>query len=169
MAGLKHIDRYILKNFFRTFTSTFFASLFVLLMQFIFRHIDDFIGKGVGFGVLAEFFWHASLSLVPLSLPLSILIGSLMTFGNLGERFELLAMKAAGISLFRIMRPLIIVMVFIAIGSFYFSDHVLPYTQVRMWTLIFSIREKPLELEIPEGLTVYKVKNLREAIEISLL
>ncbi len=151
MAGIKHIDRYILKNFFRTFTSTFFASLFVLLMQFIFRHIDDFIGKGVGFGVLAEFFWHASLSLVPLSLPLSILIGSLMTFGNLGERFELLAMKAAGISLFRIMRPLIIVMVFIAIGSFYFSDHVLPYTQVRMWTLIFSIREKPLELEIPEG------------------
>ena len=151
MAGIKHIDRYILKNFFRTFTSTFFASLFVLLMQFIFRHIDDFIGKGVGFCVLAEFFWHASLSLVPLSLPLSILIGSLMTFGNLGERFELLAMKAAGISLFRIMRPLIIVMVFIAIGSFYFSDHVLPYTQVRMWTLIFSIREKPLELEIPEG------------------
>ncbi len=151
MAGIKHIDRYILKNFFRTFTSTFFASLFVLLMQFMFRHIDDFIGKGVGLGILAEFFLHAALSLVPLSLPLSILIGSLMTFGNLGERLELLAMKAAGISLFRIMRSLIIVMVFIAIGSFYFSDHVLPYTQVRMWTLIFSIREKPLELEIPEG------------------
>lgn len=150
MAGIKHIDRYILKNFFRSFTSTFFSSLFVLLMQFMFRYIDDFVGKGVGFGVLAEFFFHASLSLVPLSLPLSILIGSLMTFGNLGERFELLAMKAAGISLFRIMRSLIIVMIFTAIGSFYFSDHVLPYAQVRMWTLVFSIREKPLELEIPE-------------------
>lgn len=148
---LKHIDRYILTNFFKTFTATFFASLFVLLMQFMFRYIDDFVGKGVGIGVLAEFFFHACLSLVPLSLPLSILIGSLMTFGNLGERFELLAMKAAGISLFRIMRPLMIVMVFIAIGSFYFSDYVLPHTQVRMWTLIFSIREKPLELEIPEG------------------
>ena len=151
MSGIKHVDRYILKNFFRTFTSTFFASLFVLLMQFMFRYIDDFVGKGVGFGVLAEFFFHASMSLVPLSLPLSILIGSLMTFGNLGERFELLAMKAAGISLFRIMRPLMVVMVFIAIGSFYFSDNVLPRTQVRMWTLMFSIREKPLELEIPEG------------------
>lgn len=151
MAGIKQIDRYILTNFAKTFTSTFFVSLFVLLMQFVFKHIDDFVGKGVGFGVLAEFMFHASMSLVPLSLPLSILIGSLMTFGNLGERYELMAMKAAGISLFRIMRPLIVVMTFIAIGSFYFSDHVLPHTQVRMWTLIFSIREKPLELEIPEG------------------
>ncbi len=151
MAGIKHLDRYILKNFFRTFSTTFFASIFVLLMQFVFRYIDDFVGKGVGYGIMAEFFFHAAMSLVPLSLPLSILIGSLMTFGNLSERLELMAMKAAGVSLFRIMRPLIMAIIVLAIGSFYFSDYVLPNAQVRMWTLVFSIREKPLELEIPKG------------------
>jgi lipopolysaccharide export system permease protein len=117
----------------------------------VFRYIDDFVGKGVGFGIMAEFFFHAAMSLVPLSLPLSILIGSLMTFGNLSERLELMAMKAAGVSLFRIMRPLIVAISILAIASFYFSDHVLPNAQVRMWTLVFSIREKPLELEIPKG------------------
>ena len=121
MAGIKHLDRYILKNFFRTFSTTFFASIFVLLMQFVFRYIDDFVGKGVGYGIMAEFFFHAAMSLVPLSLPLSILIGSLMTFGNLSERLELMAMKAAGVSLFRIMRPLIMAIIVLAIGSFYFS------------------------------------------------
>lgn len=148
---LKHIDRYILKNFLKTFIVTFVASIFVLVMQFMFRHVDDLVGKGVGFLVLGEFFINACLTLVPLSLPLSILIGSLMTFGNLGERLELLAMKAAGISLFRIMRSLIVLMLLISIGSFYFSDNVLPPTQVRMWTLLFSIREKSPELDIPEG------------------
>lgn len=148
---LKHIDRYILKNFFKTFSITFFGSIFVLVMQFLFRYIDDFVGKGVGMLVLGEFFMYACLTLVPLSLPLSILIGSLMTFGNLGEKLELLAMKAAGISLFRIMQPLIICMSIISIASFYFSDYVLPPSQVRMWTLIFSIREKSPELDIPEG------------------
>lgn len=148
---LKHIDRYILKNFFKTFIITFVGSIFVLVMQFMFRYVDDLVGKGVGFMVLGEFFLNACLSLVPLSLPLSILIGSLMTFGNLGERLELLAMKAAGISLFRIMRSLIVVMFFVSIGSYYFSDYILPPTQVRMWTLLFSIREKSPELEIPEG------------------
>lgn len=148
---LKHLDRYILRNFFRTFFITFTASIFVLLMQFVFRYIDDFVGKGVGIGIMAEFFFHAAMSLVPLSLPLSILIGSLMTFGNLSERLELMAMKAAGVSLFRIMRPLIVAISILAIASFYFSDHVLPNAQVRMWTLVFSIREKPLELEIPKG------------------
>ena len=148
---LKHIDRYILKSFFKTFTITFVGSIFVLVMQFMFRYVDDLVGKGVGFAVLAEFFANACLTLVPLSLPLSILIGSLMTFGNLGERLELLAMKAAGISLFRIMRSLTIVMILVSIGSFYFSDYILPPTQVRMWTLLFSIREKSPELDIPEG------------------
>ncbi len=151
MAGIKHIDRYILKNFFKTFAITFIASIFILVLQFLFHNINDLVGKGVGIGVLGEFFFYACLGLVPLSLPLSILMGSLMTFGNLGERLELLAMKAAGISLFRIMRSLTITIIFISIGSFYFSDYVLPYSQVRMWTLMFSLREKSPELDIPEG------------------
>ncbi len=147
----KTLHRYILRNFLRTFSTTFFVSLFVLLMQFMFRYADDFIGKGVGFVTMAQFFGYSALSLIPLSLPLSILLGSLMTFGNFGERLELLSMKAAGISLFRIMSSLIIFIGLLSIGSFYFADNILPKTQVDMWTLIFSIREKSPELQIPEG------------------
>ena len=151
MLLIKHIDRYILRNFLKTFAVTFFGSIFVLLIQFMFFHISDLVGKGVGVDVLIKLFFYTSLTLVPLSLPLSILLGSLMTFGNLGERFELTAMKAAGISLFRIMSSLIILIMLVAVASFYFADNVLPKTQVKMWTLLFSIREKSPELEIPEG------------------
>ncbi len=148
---IKHIHRYILKNFLRTFSITFFAAVFILVMQFMFRYVDDMVGKGVAISVLGEFFFYAALSVVPLALPLSILLGSLMTFGNLGERLELLAMKAAGISLFKIMRSLIVLIGLVSIGSFYFADNILPRTQVRMWTLLFSIREASPELEIPQG------------------
>ena len=120
-------------------------------MQFMFRYVDDLVGKGVEIGVLGEFFLYAALSVVPLALPLSILLGSLMTFGNLGERLELLAMKAAGISLFKIMKSLIILIALVSIGSFYFANNILPKTQVRMWTLLFSFREASPELEIPQG------------------
>jgi lipopolysaccharide export system permease protein len=120
-------------------------------MQFMFRYVDDFVGKGFGALVLLEFLFYAALSVVPLALPLSILLGSLMTFGNLGERLELLAMKAAGISLFKIMKSLIILIAFVSLGSFYFANHILPATQVKMWGLLFSIQEASPELEIPQG------------------
>ena len=148
---LKHIHRYILRNFLRTFSITFLASVFILLMQFMFRYVDDFVGKGMGALVLFEFLFYAALSVVPLALPLSILLGSLMTFGNLGERLELLAMKAAGISLFRIMKSLIVLIAFVSIGSFYFANHILPVTQVKMWGLLFSFREATPEVDIPQG------------------
>ncbi|MBO4371234.1 MAG: LptF/LptG family permease [Paludibacteraceae bacterium] len=151
MAGLKHIDRYTLSKFLKTFFATFFGAVFIFLMQFSIRYVDDLVGKGVGIGVLGEFFFYAALSLVPMALPLSLLIGSLMTFSNLGEKLELLAMKAAGISLFRVMAPLIIVVSMISIGSFFFANNVLPKSQVKMWTLLFSIRQKSPELDIPEG------------------
>lgn len=120
-------------------------------MQFMFRYVDDLVGKGVDISVLGEFFLYAALSVVPLALPLSILLGSLMTFGNLGERLELLAMKAAGISLFKIMKSLIILIALVSVGSFYFANNILPVTQVRMWGLLFSIREASPELDIPQG------------------
>ena len=85
---IKHIHRYILKSFLRTFCITFLAAVFILVMQFMFRYVDDFVGKGMGILVLLEFLFYAALSVVPLALPLSILLGSLMTFGNLGERLE---------------------------------------------------------------------------------
>jgi lipopolysaccharide export system permease protein len=121
-----------------------------MMMQFLWKYIDDLVGKGLGMGVVAELFWYAALSMVPRALPLAILLASLMTFGNLGESFELTAMKAAGISLIRIMRPLIILMVLIAIGAFFFQNDVLPVTQTKMYTLIFSIKQKSPEMEIPE-------------------
>lgn len=133
------------------FLLTFFICIFILLMQFVWMHVTDLVGKGVEIKVLAEFFIYAVASVVPLALPLAILLASLISFGNLGEKFELTAMKAAGISLFRIMRPLTIAIAMIAVGAFYFSNYVLPISQVKLWTLIFSLRQKSPELDIPEG------------------
>lgn len=120
-------------------------------MQFLWKHVVDLVGKGIGISVLVEFFIYAIATLVPMSLPLAILLASLMSFGNLGENFELTAMKAAGISLFRIMRPLIIAITFVGIGAFFFSNNILPKAQSKLWTLIFSLRQKSPELEIPPG------------------
>ncbi len=130
---------------------TFMICLFILLMQFLWKHFEDLVGKGIGVNVLAEFFVYAIFSLVPLSLPLAILLASLMTFGNLGENFELTAMKASGISLFRIIRPLIIFIALVSVGAFYFSNTVLPVSQKKLWTLILSLKQKSPELEIPTG------------------
>ena len=120
-------------------------------MQFVWMHVKDLVGKGVEVKILAEFFVYACVTVVPLALPLAILLASLMTFGNLGEKFELTTMKAAGISLFRIMQPLIITLCFVSVGAFFFSNYVLPRSQVKLWTLIFSLRQKSPELEIPQG------------------
>ena len=109
------------------------------------------VGKGLEMSVLAELFFYAAVTMVPMALPLAILLASLMTFGNLGERLELLAIKAAGISLLQIMRPLVIFLIFVAIGAFFFQNNVLPKSQVKMWTLLYSMRQKSPELDIPEG------------------
>ena len=114
-------------------------------------HVKDLVGKGVEMKVLAEFFIYATASVVPLALPLAILLASLMTFGNLGEKFELTAMKAAGVSLFRIMRGLTIAIGVICVGAFLFSNYVLPKAQVKLWALVFSLKQKSPELEIPQG------------------
>lgn len=120
-------------------------------MQFLWKHITDIVGKGLDFSVILEFFWYSALTVIPLALPLAILLASLMTFGNLGEKMELTAMKAAGISLFRIMRPLIVLMVFVCVGAFFFSNKVLPYSQKQLWSLIYALRDTSPELEIPQG------------------
>lgn len=149
--GMKKLDVYILKSFLGLFIFTFVICMFILLMQFLWMHINDLVGKGVEISVLAEFFLYACISVVPLSLPLAILLASLMTFGNLGEYFELTAMKAAGIPLFRIMRPLAIAISFVCVGAFFFSNYVLPVGQTKLWTLIFSLRQKSPEFDIPVG------------------
>lgn len=151
MFHLRKIDSYIFKRFFTLFLMTFLICIFILLMQFLWKHVAELVGKGIGWSVLGEFFVYAILSLVPMALPLAILLASLMTFGNLGENFELTAMKAAGISLFRIMRPLIILIAAVCVGAFYFSNYVLPVSQTKLWTLIFSLRQKSPEFDIPVG------------------
>ncbi len=151
MPLIKKIDLYLIRNFLGLFLMTFMICIFILLMQFVWMHVKDLVGKGVEIQVLAEFFIYAVASVVPLALPLAILLASLISFGNLGEKSELTAMKAAGISLFRIMRPLTVCIAFICVGAFYFSNSVLPATQVKLWTLIFSLRQKSPELDIPQG------------------
>ena len=141
----------MLRNFLGLFVLTFFICVFILLMQFLWMHVNDLVGKGVELSVLAEFFIYASVSVVPLALPLAILLASLISFGNLGEKFELTAMKSAGISLFRIMRPLVVAIGLISVGAFFFSNYLLPRSQVKLWTLIFSLRQKSPELDIPVG------------------
>ncbi len=151
MRPIKRLYSYMLQTFLLVFLMTFFICLFIFLMQFIWKYVDDMVGKGLEMSVLLEFLVYVSLSVVPMSLPLSILLASLMTFGNLGERLELLAIKAAGVSLLRIMRPLIVLIVAISVGGFFFQNNVSPYVQVKMWTLLFSMRQKSPELDIPEG------------------
>ena len=151
MRIIKRLHLFILKSFLPLFAMTFFIVLFIVLMQFLWRYIDDLVGKGLAMSVIAELFFYAAVSMVPMALPLAILLASLMTFGNLGEKFELTAMKAAGISLVRVMAPLIILISGIAVGAFFFQNDVLPKAQVKMWTLLFSMRQKSPELEIPEG------------------
>lgn len=151
MKIVKKIDVYLLWNFLGLFLATFFIAIFILLMQFMWIHVDDLVGKGIGLGVLSEFFIYATAAVVPLALPLAILLSSLICFGNLGEKSEMTAMKAAGISLFRIMRPLAIAVMILSVGAFFFSNNVLPKSQMKLWALIFSLRQKSPELEIPVG------------------
>ena len=151
MSLIKKIDSYLLKHFLGLLAMTFMICVFILLMQFVWMHIKDLVGKGVEISVLTEFFVYAVASVVPLALPLAILLASLMAFGNLGEHFELTAMKAAGVSLFRIMRPLAIAIAFVCVGAFFFSNNVLPKSQVKLWALIFSLKQKSPELDIPVG------------------
>ena len=151
MFKIKKIDSYVFKRFFTLFLMTFLICIFILLMQFLWKHVAELVGKGIGWSVLGEFFVYAILSLIPMALPLAILLASLMTFGNLGENFELTAMKAAGISLFRIMRPLILFISLVCVGAFYFSNYVLPISQKKLWTLIYSLKQKSPEFDIPVG------------------
>lgn len=148
---LKRLYRFMLRTFLPLFLMTFFICLFIVLMQFVWRFIDDLVGKGLETHVLAELFFYAALTMVPMALPLSILLASLMTFGNLGESFELTAMKASGVSLLKVMKPLIIFIGFVAVGAFFFQNDVLPVAQTKMYTLLYSVKQKSPELEIPEG------------------
>lgn len=147
----KKLDIFILKSFILLMVGTFFICLFILLMNIVWRFVDDLVGKGFTIDILAKFFYYSSLTLVPSALPLAVLLASLITFGNFGERLELLAMKTTGISLLRIMRPLVILCSILALVSFYFQNVTVPNTSKKLYSLITSMSQKSPELEIPEG------------------
>ena len=151
MLKIKRLYTFMLSRFLPRFLMTFCICLFIVIMQFLWRYIDELVGKGLSIDLIAELFFHAALSLLPLALPLSILLAALMTFGDLGEHVELTALKSSGISLTTIMKPIAILMVFVAIGAFFFMNNALPKSQVKMWTLLFSMRQTSPTLDIPEG------------------
>ena len=151
MLRIKKLDKFIAKQFGLLFIGTFFICQFVLMMQFLWKYVDELIGKGLTMDVLAQFFWYMSLMLVPQALPLAILLSSLIAFGNLGESSELTAIKAAGISLMQAFRSLIVIVALICLGSFYFQNVIGPNANMSFSRLLLSMKQKSPELEIPEG------------------
>ena len=147
----KKLDKLIIKAFIGPFIATFFITLLVLVMQFFWLYIDDFVGKGLGVDVVLKFIWYQSAVLIPLALPLAILLSSLMTFGSLGESFELVAIKSSGISLLRFMRPLFIVSVFVSGIAFLFSNYVIPVAYLKSRTLLSDIVYAKPAFDLKEG------------------
>lgn len=159
MFRIKKLDIFIAKQFGLLFVGTFFICQFVLMMQFLWRYIDDLIGKGLSMEILAQFFWYMGLMLVPQSLPLAILLSALISFGNLGETSELTAIKAAGISLLQSFRSLIVISVFISLASFYFQNNIGPSANMKMAQLLISMRDKSPETQIPVGVFYDGIPN----------
>lgn len=148
---MKKLDKFILKSYIGPFVLTFFIALFILLMQFLWRYLDDLVGKGLGAGIISELLIYACSNLVPMALPLAVLLSSIMTFGNLAEHYELMAIKSAGISLVKIMRSLIVFVIIISGCAFLFSNNVMPYTTLKAKSLLHDIKEQKPEVSINEG------------------
>ncbi|MEI6946921.1 LptF/LptG family permease [Paraflavisolibacter sp. H34] len=153
----KKLDKLIIKAFVGPFSATFFITLLVLVMQFFWLYIDDFVGKGLSTGVILEFIWYQSAALVPLALPLAVLLSSLMTFGNLGETYELVAIKSAGISLLRFMRPLFLVTIGICAMAFTFANYIIPVANLKSRTLLTDIVNANPAFDLKEGIFYDKI------------
>ena len=159
MFRIKKLDIFIAKQFGLLFIGTFFICQFVLMMQFLWRYVDELIGKGLSMEILAQFFWYMGLMLMPQAFPLAILLSSLITFGNLGESSELTAIKAAGISLMQAFRSLIVIVILISGMSFYFQNVVGPDANKSFGQLLLSMKQTNPELEIPEGIFYDGIPN----------
>jgi lipopolysaccharide export system permease protein len=148
---MKRLYSYLIERFIGPFLLTFFVCIFVLLMQFLWKYLDDLVGKGLETSIIIELMSYAALSLVPMALPLSVLMASIITFGNLGERFELLAIKASGVSLLKIMKPLIIFNIVITGLAYFLANDVIPVTNTKFAALLWSVKEQRPEMIIKEG------------------
>ena len=148
---LKKLNTYIIRQYIGTFIFTFFVAIFILLMQFLWTWVDEFIGKGVEFIVMFKLLFYTSVTFVPMALPLAILLSSLMCFGNLGEYYELVAMKASGISTWKVMRPLLYFSLVMSVLGFFFSNNVMPVANLKMQSTLYDVSHKKMALEVPEG------------------
>ncbi len=148
---LKTADKFILKSYLGPMFVSFFIVMFILLMNVLWRYIDELVGKGLPLSVIIELLFYTTSTLIPLGLPLATLFAAIMTLGNLGENYELLALKAAGIPLQRIIRPITIMAVLISIGSFFVMNNFVPYSYQKMGNLLFDIRQMKQEIEFPDG------------------
>lgn len=151
MFMIKKLDKLILRSFFGPFVATFFIAFFVLMMQSLWKYIDDLVGKDLDLITIGKFLWYASASLLTLAMPIAILISSIMTFGNLGESFELVAIKSAGISLLRFMQPLMLVSLLLCGITFMFANYVIPYANLKFKTLYYDITYKKPAIDLKQG------------------
>lgn len=156
---MKKLYVYILNSFTGTFIITFLIVVFVFLMQFLWLYVDDFVGKGLELDIMMKLFFYMSTTFVPMALPLAILLASLMSFGNFGEHYELVAMKASGISLWKVMRPLVYFSVLMSIMAFVFSNSILPVTTLKSKVLLFDVRKQKLAFDIKEGIFYKDLEN----------
>jgi lipopolysaccharide export system permease protein len=162
---MKRLHWYVIKSFLGPFFMTFFIVVFVLLMQFLWRYVGDLVGKGLSLKILGEMLFYATFGLLPYAFPLAMLLASIMTFGSLGENYELVAMKSAGISLYRIMKPLIIIALFVGATAFYFANNVLPHTNLKFTTLMISVKQQRPELVLQEGVFTNEIDGYNIKIE----
>ncbi|MCF0191595.1 MAG: YjgP/YjgQ family permease [Marinilabiliaceae bacterium] len=162
---MKKIELFVLRAYIGPLLMTFFISVFILVMQGLWRYANDIVGKGLEISVMAELLFYVSLQVVPMALPLAILLAALMTFGNLGEHYELTALKASGISLWRIMKPLVTVTLLISVVAFWFNNNVLPVANLKFYTLLLSVRQARPELEIKEKVYYDGVDGFRIKID----
>jgi lipopolysaccharide export system permease protein len=149
---MKRLHLFLIKAFIRSFIATFFIAIFLLLMQFLWKYIDDLVGKGLEFTQIVELIFYASARFVPVALPIAMLLSSVMVFGKLGENYELAALKASGISLIRILFPLTIFVIIISYSSFLFSNYVMPIANLKNGSMIYDIQKKKPALNIKEGI-----------------
>ena len=156
---MKKLYRYIIKSFFGTFILTFFIVVFIWVMQFVWLYVDDLVGKGLEFSIIAELLFYTSITAIPMSLPLALLLALLMCFGNLGEHYELVAMKASGISMWRSMRPLLYFSLFISVLAFFISNSVIPIATLKWRTLLTDVQRQKLAFNIKEGVFYKDIDN----------
>lgn len=157
---MKTIHKLVLKSYLGPMILTFFIVMFVLMMNFLWRYIDELVGKGLSAGIIIELLSYAMTNMIPLGLPLSMLLAAIMTMGNLGENYELLAMKSAGMSLPKIIRPLVILVGVIAVGSFFIANNLVPAANKKLASTLYDIRKQKQTLEFRDGLFFNGLENM---------